>query len=1141
MYRLPSHPDLVAKVYHRDKLTSDTIKKLEVMIDYPPRTEDEEGGHLYVAWPKYLVYDDADNAIGFVMPRVDKQNSLFDYYNPLRRKEVAQHANYVSLCKVAQSLASSLDELHGRGYVVGDINESNAYIVEGDHVTLIDSDSFQVRDYQATPPTIYRCNVGKPEYTPPELQGVNFRNIERAPYHDRFALAVVIYQLLMEGHHPFRGIYQGAGEPPNVEAYISRGYFLHSQSRNVPLAPTPTAVPWDSLHSGIRELFVRCFDEGDASPQSRPDPKEWSSTLERAMRDLRQCSVNPNHWYFSESHDGAEGTGCTWCARTVEAFPAQYKTTASVPTQAAPVRPVSPEDIARPNEAVVTADLATKLDKFSKWVLDAIKRFSGVGRAYVAVLVIFIVIPSAFALVGLINLLFTQGAASAEQEDHNAVLDMDRYNCDQLALWATGEEHPAGFGQVPWKEFHVQSVSNIWEYERSDTDLSCATRTFVGPADWMFLGVELGQEGRGDVILQWAFPDVRLDSGDRVYFDVPGHHGCVVDAFIDAEVTGDYVWCIDKQRDLNLRMESRYSPTKEKTAHFYSWMNGTDTSTRTTSASAAGATPRVIPTSSPTAIRALVPTATPVPEPTRTPFPSATPENKVVQAVVDTPTSAPVEVPTAAQVCAIRQRKHPNWNDLHASIQSSLQEYETAWEDPGPTLPGRACRIGEMVNWLGTTDVAVIQSRVAELGDPVPTTDEKGMMGVLWTLAQTKPAFVTDYCACEIAYLNEVEGKGATPATALRVSVPQTATPQPPTATPQPATATATIGGLPRSAYTVLPTRTSTPLPTETPTPLPTPLPTATPSASPTPTITSTPTQTSTPTPMPCEYVGPRADLSGCSFTGINLLGIDLSHADLSNAELRATNLKDANLTGANLSHAQVGALNGVSGVNLANVDLSSTILTGISSFEKANLSNARFARGQYLSGVVFSQANLAQTMLLGAVLRGANFKDATLYRTDLSGANLTGAILSESLNPESLYSVDLRAAVLEGAVLRGVNTRDESDIIYDQITDFTGADMWGSEWPNWQDRSLANYSFRNANLRDANFKQSDLAGVNFDGADLRGASFEGASLTGASFCTSKLEGADFSGADLSQARIHLGGAITDGNTVRVGIKSCSD
>ena len=235
VYSLQSHPDLVAKIYHSNRRTDAVISKLDVMINYPPRTEDDLTGHLFVAWPRHLVYDTARDVIGFLMPKVEKTSSLFEYYNPALRRRNAPQIHYANLCSVAKSLATALDRLHGSGYVVGDINESNAYITENEHVTLIDADSFQITDYQTTPPTIYRCLVGKPEYTPPELQGISFDQVDRNIHHDRFALAVVIYQLLMEGTHPFRGIYTGAGEKPQVESCISRGYFLHSAEQECSL------------------------------------------------------------------------------------------------------------------------------------------------------------------------------------------------------------------------------------------------------------------------------------------------------------------------------------------------------------------------------------------------------------------------------------------------------------------------------------------------------------------------------------------------------------------------------------------------------------------------------------------------------------------------------------------------------------------------------------------------------------------------------------------------------------------------------------------------------------------------------------------------------------------------------------------
>ena len=348
VYSVASHPDLVAKIYHSNRRTSTVIDKLEVMINYPPRTEDDQTGHLFVAWPQHLVYDSASDVIGFLMPKVEKTHSLFEYYNPTLRRRHAPQIHYANLCTVAKSIAIALDRLHGSGYVVGDINESNAYITDNEHVTLIDSDSFQITDYQTAPPTIYRSMVGKPEYTPPELQGVSFAQVDRNIHHDRFALAVVIYQLLMEGTHPFRGRFTGAGEPPKVETCISNGFFLHSASRSVPIIPMPAAVEWDSLHEDIRALFRKCFDEGHTDPQARPAPRDWVDALDASMGTMKQCSNNHSHWYFDKQASG--NTACPWCERInsvgIESFPENPGAQTFFPaSQSQPTQPPPPSQL----------------------------------------------------------------------------------------------------------------------------------------------------------------------------------------------------------------------------------------------------------------------------------------------------------------------------------------------------------------------------------------------------------------------------------------------------------------------------------------------------------------------------------------------------------------------------------------------------------------------------------------------------------------------------------------------------------------------------------------------------------------------------------------------------------------------------
>jgi DNA-binding helix-hairpin-helix protein with protein kinase domain len=62
---------------------------------------------------------------------------------------------------------------------VSDVNQSNFLVNDQALATLVDTDSFQVRDPDGS--KVYRCPVGTPDYTPPEMQGVAFAGVNRKP------------------------------------------------------------------------------------------------------------------------------------------------------------------------------------------------------------------------------------------------------------------------------------------------------------------------------------------------------------------------------------------------------------------------------------------------------------------------------------------------------------------------------------------------------------------------------------------------------------------------------------------------------------------------------------------------------------------------------------------------------------------------------------------------------------------------------------------------------------------------------------------------------------------------------------------------------------------------------------------------
>jgi DNA-binding helix-hairpin-helix protein with protein kinase domain len=316
VFELAGEPGLAVKLYHRPGAAHG--EKLAAMLATVPAAANDASGHFALAWPRDLVLDATGRTVGFVMPRLDSRlvRPLHQLYHPGSRRQSAPGINWRYLLRIARNLSANLAALHEAGYVVGDLNESNILVDERALVTLIDLDSIQVR----TGRKVYRCTVGKAEYTPPELQGKSFRNINRHPSSDVFALAVLTFQLLMEGLHPFSGAYHGDGDPPGLTANIRarRSPYLGNRL----LQPAPTAPPARLPGRRIRQLLIRSL----ISPAfARPAARDWQRALDRLEAQLVTCPVNPNHTY------GAHMRHCPWCQRLeqlgIEAFPAGPEST----------------------------------------------------------------------------------------------------------------------------------------------------------------------------------------------------------------------------------------------------------------------------------------------------------------------------------------------------------------------------------------------------------------------------------------------------------------------------------------------------------------------------------------------------------------------------------------------------------------------------------------------------------------------------------------------------------------------------------------------------------------------------------------------------------------------------------------------
>jgi DNA-binding helix-hairpin-helix protein with protein kinase domain len=287
--------NLVAKIYSRP-LNNLQVAKLQTMVDACDDTL-----RSVAAWPVGVLYEGA-RPIGFTMPRLLAQAPLHELLGPKRRQMLFPDANWKFLIHTAENVSRAFEVLHGRGIIVGDVNSSNVVVYRDSKAHFIDCDSFQV----AANGTVFRCCVGVAEYQPPELHGKDLARVDRMPQHDLFGLAVMVFQLLFVGKHPFAGVL-----PTHIrntgaigDNVAAQRYFYGPNARRMGLKPPPGALSLTAITPEVSTLFAQAFL---GEPRSRPSAGTWRAALQDLQQKTIVCKKTHQHRHL-------EGKRCPWCA-----------------------------------------------------------------------------------------------------------------------------------------------------------------------------------------------------------------------------------------------------------------------------------------------------------------------------------------------------------------------------------------------------------------------------------------------------------------------------------------------------------------------------------------------------------------------------------------------------------------------------------------------------------------------------------------------------------------------------------------------------------------------------------------------------------------------------------------------------------
>lgn len=280
VYAVPQFPRAVVKLYYPailNKRGHAMHQKIDAIITGTPNLATIKSHHR-LAWPLFTVFNERGKWRGYAMQKASGV-PMTKLAHAMAYKEHFPHLDRKALVGYVLDLLGTVQTLHTSDIRIGDYNPANFLCdPQSSTVMLIDCDSWQVSAMGQTFP----CPVAAPDMLPPELLGKKLHHINRTLESEYFALAILVFKLLMLGRHPFDVV---GGESP-VEN-IQRGYFPYGTGGGgIPKGPWYNI--WSHLPFKIKGAFVRTFKDSSQNPDNRVSVEEWREIFQLYQREMER-------------------------------------------------------------------------------------------------------------------------------------------------------------------------------------------------------------------------------------------------------------------------------------------------------------------------------------------------------------------------------------------------------------------------------------------------------------------------------------------------------------------------------------------------------------------------------------------------------------------------------------------------------------------------------------------------------------------------------------------------------------------------------------------------------------------------------------------------------------------------------------
>lgn len=239
-------PDYVIKVYHKGQLNKLRLKKIFLM-------EKKQVRYDGLCWPEKVIFSEKGEPIGYMMKKISGKplSAIFDGDEAVLKE--FPNWNKQNLITLTIDILQKVQYLHLFGILVGDLRLKNIVIEKDGTPCIVDIDSCQIDTLP--------CPIGFPDFTPPELQHIEFKKQLRTYYNESFSCSVLMFKLLFCGLHPYN---QRFGDG-TLEDNISSMSFPYPQNIKGDFSKIPWGgydEMWKHTPFQIQTFFYNIFKLG---------------------------------------------------------------------------------------------------------------------------------------------------------------------------------------------------------------------------------------------------------------------------------------------------------------------------------------------------------------------------------------------------------------------------------------------------------------------------------------------------------------------------------------------------------------------------------------------------------------------------------------------------------------------------------------------------------------------------------------------------------------------------------------------------------------------------------------------------------------------------------------------------------------